>query len=245
MRLEGTYTFDAPRSDVWAALMDPSVLATALPGGEQMEQVGENDYRASMNVKIGPVQGRFDGKISLADIVPLQQYTMKVDGQGAPGFVSGEGTLFLEDNDGGGTLLRYGGDVQVGGRIAGVGQRLIESTARSLTRQGLAALDASLSGAGQATEETEKPAAETTTAGAPSAQSPISNLQSPVSQPSSTRAPASPSMVGIASEVARDVAKDLAADYIPADKQERVTWFALGALAMLAFVVLVRLVQKD
>lgn len=243
MRLEGTYTFNAPRSDVWDALMDPSVLATALPGGEQMEQVGDNDYRASMNVKIGPVQGRFDGKISLADIVPLQQYTMKVDGQGAPGFVSGEGTLFLEDNDDGGTLLRYGGEVQVGGRIAGVGQRLIESTARSLTRQGLAALDASLSSAGQVAEETGKPGEEKAATNVPSAQSPI--LQSPISQPSSTRAPASPSMVAIATEVARDVAKDLAADYIPADKQERVTWFALGALAMLAFVVLVRLVQKD
>ncbi len=243
MRLEGTYTFSAPRSDVWAALMDPSVLSTALPGGEQMEQVGDNDYRASMNVKIGPVQGRFDGKIALTDIVPLQQYTMKVDGQGAPGFVSGEGTLFLEDNDGGGTLLRYGGDVQVGGRIAGVGQRLIESTARSLTRQGLAALDAALGSAGQAAPGIGGPGEEAAAGSGPGAQFP--NLQSPVSQPPPARVPASPSMAGIAVEVARDVAKDLAGDYVPADKQERVTWFALGALAMLAFVVLVRLVQKD
>lgn len=243
MRLEGTYTFTAPRSAVWAALMDPSVLSTALPGGEQMEQLGDNDYRASMNVKVGPVQGRFDGKIALTDIVPLQQYTMKVDGQGAPGFVSGEGTLFLEDNDGGGTLLRYGGDVQVGGRIAGVGQRLIESTARSLTRQGLAALDAALDSAGQAAPEIGRPGEEAAAGSISSAQFP--NLQSPISPPPPARAPASPSMAGIAVEVARDVAKDLTGDYIPADKQERVTWFALGALAMLAFVVLVRLVQKD
>ena len=87
MRLEGTHTFSAPRQDVWAALMNPAVLASALPGAEQMEQIGENDYRAAMNVKVGPVQGRFDGKITLADIVPLQQYTLKVDGQGAPGFL--------------------------------------------------------------------------------------------------------------------------------------------------------------
>ncbi len=239
MRLEGTYTFNAPRSDVWAALMDPSVLSAALPGGEQMEQVGENDYRASMNVKIGPVQGRFDGKISLADIVPLQQYTMKVDGQGAPGFVSGEGTLFLEDNDGGGTLLRYGGEVQVGGRIAGVGQRLVESTARSLTRQGLAALDQALAAPAIEPPSPVQPAA--TGLGAAGSPPPVRSAPSPA-----TQAPAaSPSMVGIAAEVARDVAKDLADDYIAADKQVRVTWFALGALAMLAFVVLVRLVQKD
>ncbi len=239
MRLEGTYRFNAPRTDVWAALMDPNVLSTALPGGEAMEQVGDNDYRASMNVKIGPVQGRFDGKISLSEIVPLQQYTMKVDGQGAPGFVSGEGKLFLEDNDGGGTLLRYGGDVQVGGRIAGVGQRLIESTARSLTRQGLTALDQALT----VPTATQPPAAVPVTAGrtgehdTPTPQTPVAPVQ---------RAPvAQPSMAGIAAEVARDVAKDLASDYIPAGKQERVIWFALGALAMLAFVVLVRLVQKE
>ncbi|MBE2240981.1 MAG: carbon monoxide dehydrogenase subunit G [Caldilineaceae bacterium] len=232
MRLEGTHTFAAPRSEVWAALMNPTVLASALPGGEQLEQVGEHDYRAAMNVKVGPVQGRFEGKITLTDITPLQQYTMKVDGQGAPGFVAGEGTLLLEDQENGGTLLRYGGEVQVGGRIAGVGQRLIESTARSLTRQGLAALDAALAPAVEAGRQGE---GETGRQGEASAQSP--NLQSPISP--------SPSMTGIVLEVARDVAKDLAAEYIPADKQERVLWFGLGALAMLAFVVLVRLVQRD
>ena len=141
MRLEGTHQFAAPRAAVWEALMDPSVLAGALPGGEQLEQVGENQYRAVMNVKVGPVQGRFEGKILLDDIVAPERYTMKVDGQGAPGFVAGEGLLELLEPDGGGTLLRYGGDVSVGGRIAGVGQRLIESTAKSVTRQGLTALD--------------------------------------------------------------------------------------------------------
>lgn len=141
MRLEGTYLFAAPREAVWEALMDPAVLAGALPGGEQMEQTGENQYRAVMNVKVGPVQGRFEGKILLEDILTPESYLMKVDGQGAPGFVAGEGRLELEEADAGGTVLRYGGDVTVGGRIAGVGQRLIESTAKSIIKQGLAALD--------------------------------------------------------------------------------------------------------
>ena len=57
MRLEGTHIFTAPRQDVWAALMNPAVLSSALPGGEQLERIGENDYRAAMNVKVGPVQG--------------------------------------------------------------------------------------------------------------------------------------------------------------------------------------------
>jgi carbon monoxide dehydrogenase subunit G len=227
MRLEGEYTFAAPRSAVWEALLDPSVLAGALPGGEQMERVGENDYQAAMNVKVGPVQGRFVGKITLTDITPLQQYTMKVDGQGAPGYVAGEGTLTLEDTAEG-TLLRYGGDVQVGGRIAGVGQRLIESTARSMTRQGLAAL-------GQMIQARLAPVA------APGEPGPAA---APVAA-AAPRPAAAPSTAGMAAQVARDVARDLASDYIPPEKQERVVWFALGALAMLAFVVLVRLVQRD
>lgn len=229
MRLEGDYTFAAPRAAVWEAMMDPTVLAGALPGGEQLERIGENDYQAAMNVKVGPVQGRFVGKIALTDITPLEQYTMKVDGQGAPGYVAGEGTLVFDDVEGG-TRLRYGGDVQVGGRIAGVGQRLIESTAKSMTRQGLAALDQMIQARIAPPATVESPAA------------PGADFAAP---PPATHPAAAPSSAGIAAQVAKDVARDLAADYIPPDKQERVLWFGLGALAMLAFVVLVRLVQRD
>ena len=242
MRLEGTYVFAAPRADVWEALMDPTVLAGALPGGEQMEKVGDNDYRAVMNVKVGPVQGRFEGQVTLSGIVPLEQYIMKVDGQGAPGFLSGEGILVLADEDGGGTLLSYAGDVQVGGRIANVGQRLIESTAKSMTRQGLAALD-------QMIQVRRQPQpAETVVLAGEAARRPEEALPTPApvaGRPIPTAPLKQPSTLGIAGSVARDVAKDLAADAIPADKQERVAFFALGALAMLAFVVLVRLVQRD
>jgi carbon monoxide dehydrogenase subunit G len=258
MRLEGTHLFAAPRPAVWDALMDPSVLAGALPGGEQMEQVGENQYRAVMNVKVGPVQGRFEGKILLEDIVAPERYTMKVDGQGAPGFVAGEGQLELVDADGGGTLLRYSGDVTVGGRIAGVGQRLIESTAKSLTRQGLTVLDQSI-------QARLAPAAEPLTApnGAAPEATPVPTVvaagspglaatpQAPADVPTPATRAAQPvtaaevSMASVGVQVAKDVARDLAADYIPADKQEKVLYFSLGALAMLLFVVLVRLVQKD
>ena len=237
MRLEGTYTFSAPRTAVWAALMDPVVLAGALPGGEQFERVGENDYQAAMNVKVGPVQGRFVGKIALSDITAFQQYTMKVDGQGASGYVAGEGALALEDTENGGTLLQYSGDVQVGGRIAGVGQRLLESTAKSMTRQGLAALDQMIQARIAPPEVLASPASMAATdAGAP----PVAS-----SAPSTAFQPApQPSTAGIAIQVVKDVARDLASDYIPPEKQERVVWFGLGALAMLAFVVLVRLVQQ-
>ena len=242
MRLEGTYPFTAPRTAVWDALMDPTVLANALPGGEAMEKTGDNDYKAIMNVKIGPVQGKFEGKITLADIVLLTQYTMKVDGQGAPGYVAGEGQLVLTDQDGGGTLLSYTGDVQVGGRIAGLGQRLVESTAKSLTRQGLAALDQMIQA--RIAPLPMAPVESAVAAGSAGAATPQSTVQPAPSTAQRTLSPTQqPSMVGIAAEVARDVAKDLASDYIPADKQERVLYFSLGALAMLLFVLLVRLVQ--
>jgi uncharacterized protein len=251
MRLEGTHLFAAPREAVWEALMDPAVLAGALPGGEQLEQTGENQYRAVMNVKVGPVQGRFEGKILLEDIVVPQGYLMKVDGQGAPGFVAGEGRLELEEADGGGTVLRYGGDVTVGGRIAGVGQRLIESTAKSVTRQGLQALDQTIAArlaAASAVQE-EVPVVQAIAQGEwlprdGAGSNPV-KAPAPAGAQAGGSAAGAGSMTSVGVQVAKDVARDLAADYIPPDKQEKVIYFSLGALAMLLFVVLVRLVQKD
>jgi carbon monoxide dehydrogenase subunit G len=252
MRLEGTHLFVAPRAAVWEALMDPAVISSALPGGEAMEQVGDNAYKATMNVKIGSVQGRFEGNIALLDIVAGERYTMKVDGQGAPGFVQGEGLLTLTDGETGSTLLSYAGDVHVGGKVASVGQRLVESTAKSVIRQGLIALDGLI----RARIAPPAPAATgpaETAAVAPAVVSPAAAAPTPAAAPTmapvNSPRPATPAPQintgQVAANVVKDVIRDLAADYIPPDKQERVLFFGLGALAMLLFVVLVRLVQKD
>ncbi|GIK40260.1 MAG: hypothetical protein BroJett011_40930 [Chloroflexota bacterium] len=136
MKLEGTYTFDAPRDAVWQALLDPEVLARTMPGCEKLEQIGENEYKGALKIRVGPVQGQFEGIVNLSNINPPESYRMQVDGKGAPGFMKGVGEVRLEDQ-GEATLMHYTGEAQVGGRIASVGQRLLDSSAKALTRQSL------------------------------------------------------------------------------------------------------------
>lgn len=136
MKLEGTYTFDAPRETVWQALLDPEVLARTMPGCEKLEQIGENEYKGALKIRVGPVQGQFEGIVNLSNINAPESYRMQVDGKGAPGFMKGVGEVRLEDQ-GEATLMHYAGEAQVGGRIASVGQRLLDSSAKALTRQSL------------------------------------------------------------------------------------------------------------
>ncbi|MES1244789.1 MAG: carbon monoxide dehydrogenase subunit G, partial [Acidobacteriota bacterium] len=134
MKIQGSHTFDFPREQVWRALLDPAILARTLPGCERLERVGENDFQGALNVQVGPVKGQFQGTLQLSDLHPLEGYHMKLDGKGPAGFMNGEGDLTLADAGAGSTLLTYDLDAQVGGRVAGVGQRLVESSAKSITR---------------------------------------------------------------------------------------------------------------
>lgn len=136
MELSGSYTFEAPKAVVWNSLMDPNTLARVLPGCEKLEETGPNEYEGLLKVKVGPVQGDFQGKIQLIDVRAPDSYSMTVDGQGAPGFMKAQGNVRLEEN-GPKTVLHYDGTAQVGGRLAGVGQRLLDSSAKALTRQSL------------------------------------------------------------------------------------------------------------
>ena len=136
MKIEGQHTFNVSQKTLWNALLDPGILSKTLPGCEGLEEVGENDYKGVMNIGIGPVQGRFDGKFSILDINPLKSYQLKLGGRGPSGFVEGKGEIRLEPEENS-TILHYTIDAQIGGPIAGVGQRLLESSARSIARQGL------------------------------------------------------------------------------------------------------------
>jgi uncharacterized protein len=139
MKIQGDYHFDAPRAVVWRALLDPDILARTLPGCEKLERTGDTSFAGALTVQVGPVKGQFKGTLDLSDLVELEGYRMKLAGNGQAGFLTGDGTLALSD-DGAGTLLRYDIDSQVGGKVAAVGQRLLESSAKVITKQGLEGL---------------------------------------------------------------------------------------------------------
>ncbi len=143
MIVEGSFSFNAPRELVWSIMLDPEVLARTLPGVEDLEMIDNNHYKAQMKIKIGPVQGSFRGDVKLSDLHKPESCRIEVDGKGAPGFVKGEGKLRLEA-DGDATVLTYTGDVRVGGRLASVGQRLMESSTQALIGQSLESLDAQI-----------------------------------------------------------------------------------------------------
>ncbi|MBK8431687.1 MAG: carbon monoxide dehydrogenase subunit G [Chloroflexi bacterium] len=140
MNVAGEHTFDAPQEMVWAALQDPLVLGAILPGGEGIAAVGENEFKGNLKVKVGPVQGTFSGHIQLSNVVAPESYDISVDGKGAPGFVKANGGLKLTAQ-GEQTHMVYQGTAQVGGRLASVGQRLIESSAKAIIHQSLLALN--------------------------------------------------------------------------------------------------------
>lgn len=144
MKLAGEHVFNGPREEVWKVVRDPEVLATALPGTQSLSQVSENEYEGTMNVRIGPVAGVFAGCVVVSDELPPESYTLTVEGKGNPGWAKGSGQVRLVEQGDGTTLMKYEGEVQIGGRIASVGQRLIDSVSKSLIRQGLETLNQAL-----------------------------------------------------------------------------------------------------
>lgn len=134
MKIEGSADILAPRDRVWAAFLDPDVLARALPGCEKLEAVGPNEYKATLKVGVAAIKGTFEGKVKLSDLEPPNRYRMAVEGSGGPGFVRGEAGMRLSDVDGG-TRVSYDADVQVGGLIASVGQRMLGGVTKMMLDQ--------------------------------------------------------------------------------------------------------------
>jgi uncharacterized protein len=132
MEIKGEYKIPAPREKVFAALNDPTVLQACIPGCESLEKTSDTEMNAKVRLRIGPVSATFTGKVTLSDIDPPNGYRISGEGQGGvAGFAKGGAVVTLRD-DGGATVLDYNVDAQVGGKIAQVGARLIDGTARKL-----------------------------------------------------------------------------------------------------------------
>jgi carbon monoxide dehydrogenase subunit G len=135
MDMTGEYTIAAPREDVWKALNDETVLKICIPGCEEIARTSDTTLTAKVVQKIGPVKARFDSAIELVDIVAPERYTIQGEGQGGvAGFAKGSATVTLEavaDE----TILRYEARAQIGGKLARLGSRLIDATAKKVANQ--------------------------------------------------------------------------------------------------------------
>jgi hypothetical protein len=158
MELSSTRLLPVDRETAWKALNDPEALKAAIPGCESIEAVGENEFSVAMTAAIGPVRAKFRGKLRLADVVVPERYTIHFEGQGGPaGFGKGSAAVELAD-EGRQTRLTYRATAQVGGRIAQVGQRLVDAAAGKLADDFFAAFSEALAPAAGIVSNGEVPA---------------------------------------------------------------------------------------
>lgn len=134
MKMSGEEIIPASRDDVWKALNDPEILKQAIPGCEEITKHSDTELEAKVMVKVGPVKARFTGNVKLTDLNPPASYRISGEGNGVAGLANGGADVRLEVVEGG-TKLSYDVDAQVGGKLAMLGSRLIDSTARSLATQ--------------------------------------------------------------------------------------------------------------
>ena len=136
MEMTGERQIAAPRQRVWEALNDPAVLKAAIPGCDSVERTGDDSFEAKVSVKLGPMSAKFGGKVQLTNINPPASYTISGEGSGgAMGFAKGGADVALEEVGPNATVLRYSVKAQVGGKMAQLGARLIDSTAKSMADQ--------------------------------------------------------------------------------------------------------------
>ncbi|HYK22013.1 MAG TPA: carbon monoxide dehydrogenase subunit G, partial [Pyrinomonadaceae bacterium] len=134
VKLDGVQQLDAPRERVYQCLIDPQVLQRCIPGCERLEKTGDNTFAATIRTGVGSIKGLFNGTARLEDLREPEHLRIVLDGKGSPGFLKGAGDLNLEAIETG-TKVSYSGDVQVGGTIASVGQRMIQGTAKMMATQ--------------------------------------------------------------------------------------------------------------
>lgn len=134
MKLDGTNALPAPLETVWATINDPEALRRCTPGLKELKATGPDSYDATLTIGIAAVKGTYAGTLKLTDKRPPTHCKIVLEGTGGAGFMKGEGTIDLEPQ-GGETLVKWTGDIQVGGLIAGVGQRMLSGVGKMLIGQ--------------------------------------------------------------------------------------------------------------
>jgi carbon monoxide dehydrogenase subunit G len=134
LKIEGSYTFNAPREKVWQVLLDPQIMALCIPGCENMNPIGTDQYEAIMKVGIASVKGAYKGRVAIKDKQAPCHYVLSGEGSGAPGFMQGDVSIDLEENNGQ-TVLKYSTEAKVGGLIASIGQRMLNGVAKMMLDQ--------------------------------------------------------------------------------------------------------------
>lgn len=160
MEMSGEYRIPAPRERVWAALNDPAVLKECIPGCQSIEKVSDSEMTATVVSKVGPVKATFNGKVTFSNVDPPKGYTITGEGKGGiAGFAKGSADVSLEEvsDD---TVLRYTAKAQVGGKLAQIGARLIDATAKQTADEFFGAFAKRLGGGGPPAAEREAVAAD-------------------------------------------------------------------------------------
>ena len=134
MKVEGSYTFPGQPQQVWDLLLDPESLRACIPGVESLTETGPDHWDAVLKVGVAAIRGTYKGKVGIVDKAEPNSYTLQIEGSGGPGFVRGSAKVLLEP-DGEATRVRVDGDGQVGGMLAGVGQRMLPGVAKMLMNQ--------------------------------------------------------------------------------------------------------------
>jgi len=134
VKISGSYILPLPPEEAYKRLQDPNVLAGAMPGCEELVKIGEDEYSMKMKMAMASLSGAFDGKVRITEQSPPNSFKLAVEGAGKIGFMKGQGVLTFTAKDQG-TAVSYEGDVQVGGTIAAVGQRLIDATSKMMIKR--------------------------------------------------------------------------------------------------------------
>src|SRR5215471_1676644 len=141
MKIEGTQELQADSQRVYNTLIDPVILQRCIPGCERLEETVENSYSVTLKAGVGSIKGVFTGNVRLENLNPPRHFRLIVEGKGQPGFLKGAGDIDLTEATGG-TRIDYSGEVQVGGTIAGVGQRMLQGAAKMMASQFFTAIEA-------------------------------------------------------------------------------------------------------